>query len=121
VRQVVIEVRSAHCKPLYAGQETCDDAVAQMGALGFDLSSRTACPRPTDACERDVFFSSRAHPPEHPAAQAELSLAAVRSAAAGTAAGGGRQHQHRHVAGGCTKETPRGCCSRHPEHPNCKR
>ena len=70
--------------------------------------------------ERDVFFSSRAHPPEHPAAEAELSMAA----ASGAVAGAGRQQQQQqraaHVASGCTKDTPRGCCPRHPEHPNCK-
>ena len=58
---------------MYVGQESCDEVKSQMAAMGFDMQG-SDCPKPTDTCERDCFFSNRLHPPEHPAVSAELSM-----------------------------------------------
>ena len=115
VRQIVMEVRGSHCKPLYQGQESCDQVREQMQAFGFDMQG-SRCPAPKEPCERDVFFSNRVSPPEKPAVEADLHNPAT-----------ARRHSNSHSSGragskgaaigACTWDN--GCCARHPTVASC--
>ena len=49
-----METRTKQCAPLYAGQETCDEALAFMTSLGY--RSNHACPKQPRWCERTMKF-----------------------------------------------------------------
>ena len=49
-----LETRTKQCAPLYAGQETCDEALAFMTSLGY--RSNHACPKQPRWCERTMKF-----------------------------------------------------------------